>query len=354
MKIARIEAKPVSLTLREPYSIAYERVETAVNVFLQVETDGGITGYGCAAPDLAVTGETAETVMRDLLGPVETTLHGQDPLRVALLLEELGPQLRGHPSSAACVDMALHDILGKKCGLPLWKLLGGYRDCVKTSVTVGILPVSETVERVHEYRRKGFRAVKLKGGLDVEEDIERVMRVREEAGEELELRFDANQGYSHVQTLRFIRETAGARIELLEQPTPREELQLLGAVTREAPIPIMADESIMSLKDAFRLAQGELVDMVNIKIMKAGGIYGALMINAVARSAGLEVMVGCMDECELAIAAGLHFALARPNVLYADLDGFLGLEGDPTTGTVMLREGVLYPSEVPGLGYEPC
>ena len=353
MKIRKTEAYPLSLPLLEPYTIAYERVDSAANVFLRVETDGGIVGFGCAAPDLAVTGETADTVMQDLRELVEPALHGQDPLRLALLLEELRPHLKGHPSTTACVDMALHDILGKKCGLPLWKLLGGYRSCMRTSVTVGILSVDKTVERVVAHILGGFTAVKLKGGLNVEEDIERVLRVREEAGEDLELRFDANQGYTSDQALRFIRETEKARIELLEQPTPREELRQLGAVTREAPIPIMADESIMSLRDAFRLARGELVDMVNIKIMKAGGIYEALMINAVARSAGLEVMVGCMDECELAIAAGLHFALARPNVLYADLDGFMGLQGDPTAETLMLKDGVLHASDRPGLGYEP-
>jgi L-alanine-DL-glutamate epimerase-like enolase superfamily enzyme len=353
MKIRRIESYPVSLPLRDPYTIAYERVEKVVNVFLHIVTDGGIVGYGCAAPDRAVTGETWESVLQDLRNAVESVLHGQDPLRMALLLEELKPHLRVHPSTAACIDMALHDILGKVCGLPLWKLLGGYRSSMKTSVTVGILPVTETVERVLAYVRDGFTAIKLKGGLNVEEDIERVIRVREKTGNALELRFDANQGYSREQALRFIRETENACVELLEQPTPREELRMLGAVTQQAPIPIMADESVLSLKDAFRLARGELVDMVNIKIMKAGGLYEALMINAVARSAGLEVMVGCMDECELAISAGLHFALARPNVLYADLDGFMGLEGDPSGGTVMLREGVLHGSEKPGLGYQP-
>ena len=351
MKITNAEVWAVDMSLAEPYSIAYETVSKVNNVFLRIETNNGINGYGCAAPDQAVTRESAQktlTVMNDFLCPY---LKGRDPLRILKILENIRPQLKNNPSVRSAVDMALYDVLGKKAGLPLWRILGGYRNRIKTSITIGIMPLDETISYVKEYLSKGFKALKIKGGLDVEDDIERLIKVREAAGKNIEIRFDANQGFTVDETLKFVKATRSTGLELIEQPTPREDMDVLGKINREVPIPVMADESIITLRDAFRIAKREFADMINIKLAKVGGISEAIQINSVARSAGLEVMVGCMDEAALSIAAGLHFALARPNVIYADLDGHLDLLDDPSKDTVILRNGYLFPKHDPGLGF---
>jgi len=349
VRIRNLEAWRVDLALSEPYEIAYETISRAPQVFLRLTTDSHV-GYGCAAPDPEVTGEDASSVLQFLSVSAEPVLRGADALRPARILEALREPARDHSSALAAVDMALHDLLGKAAGLPVWRLLGGYRDRMRTSVTVGILPLEATVARSRGFIDRGFRCLKLKGGKDPELDAARVLAVRDAVGPAIELRFDANQGYSVEDSQRFVEATRSAKLEVFEQPTPRGESDLLGRVTESVHLPVMADESLMTLRDAFRIARHDLADMVNVKLMKVGGIAEALAVNAVARSARLEVMVGCMDESELAIAAGLHFALARPNVVYADLDGHLDLLEDPAAGTVTLRNGTLYPSDRPGLG----
>jgi len=351
MKITAVEAWPLEMRLAEPYTVAYETFEAAVNVFCRLETSTGLTGLGCAAPDQEVTGETPASVLAALDDQARPRLEGSDPLRPVMLLERLKKAgLAAHPAALAAVDMALWDLVGKAAGQPLWKLLGGFRSRIKTSVTIGILPVQETVDRARDWLDRGFRCLKIKGGLSVEEDIQRVLMVREAVGPSVELRFDANQGYGLEDALAFVAGVRAAGIELLEQPTPKDRTALLGRVTGAVPVRVMADESLLSLRDAFRLARRDLVDMVNIKLMKAGGISEALKVASLAEAARMEVMVGCMDESALGIAAGLAFALARRVVGYADLDGHLDLIGDPFAGAVRIREGVLFPSPKPGLG----
>ncbi len=350
MKITSLDCWVHKMPLAIPYSIAYETVDHCENVFMKAGTDTGITGWGCAAPDKAVTGESGETVLRIYRDIIDPLLKNADPFRYALLIEKIKKHASGNPSAMAMADMCLYDLMAKKAGEPLYKFLGGYRKKIPTSITIGILPLNETVEAARNMIRKGFNILKIKGGRNLAEDIEKVIRLRIELGKKIEIRFDANQGYSAEEAVTFIRETKKAGIGVFEQPTNRTNEDSLGSVTARVPVPVMADESLMTLGDVFRLTKKDLIDMINIKIMKVGGIYEALHINSVAKSAGVESMIGCMDESELGVAAGLHFALARSNVIYADLDGHLDLQDDPFRGMIRLKEGVLYPGEGAGLG----
>ncbi len=350
MKIVKIEYWRERFELKEPYSIAYNDYTHADNVFIKIITNNEIVGYGCAGPDYDVTKENTQTVLSACKEFIEPCIIGLDPLRISNILHKLEKVLTVHPSARAMLDMALYDILGKYSNLPVYKLLGGYRKSIKTSITIGILPVKETLVKAKEYVDKGFHILKLKGGGSLEEDIEKVLRLREIVGDKITIRFDANQGYSLDSTLEFIKSTKNAGLEILEQPIPRGFPSMLGKITDDSIIPIMADESLLNLRDIFRLTKKGLVDMVNVKLMKVGGIYEALQISAVARAGKLGIMVGCMDESALSIAAGLHYALSQPNVQYADLDGHFDLIGDPAADAVILKNGILHTNEKPGLG----
>ena len=350
MKIDRIELIPLSLKLKNPYSVAYHYFDRADHLFIRLES-GGIIGWGCMAPDVFVTGESIEKILPEITDALPDLLKGSDPFRRVKLLDRIKKHFPDYPGVRAAVDMALWDLMGHYAGLPLWKIIGGYRSRIETSVTIGICSLEETMEQAEDFLARGFNILKVKGGINPEEDAERMISLHEKWGSRIRLRFDANQGYDVPQTLDFLDRVHQVPIELLEQPTVKRDTDALGVVTNRSSVPVMADESLLSLMDAFKLARKGLVDMMNIKIMKVGGITEAVQVDSVAQSAKIKVMVGCMDESALGISAGLHFALSRKNILYADLDGHLDILDDPAEGTVILKKGCLYPSDEPGLGF---
>lgn len=350
MRILRVEVTRLPLTLRAPYTIAYETVSQVSNLVLRLITDSPHVGLGIAAPDAGVTGETCEAAEAALRTVVAPALIGEDPRRWALHIERMRGLLPTLPATRAAVDMALHDLLGKVAGQPVWRLLGGYRTELATSVTIFITPPDQAVAQARAFAAQGFRALKIKGGIDVAEDVGRVNAIRAAVGPDIELRFDANQGYTVDEAAAFFGQTRGVGLSMFEQPTPAHQLQALRAVVGLVSAPVVADESVLSLADAFRFARNDAMDMVNLKLTKVGGLDAATMINGVARAAGVQVMVGCMDECALSIASGLAFALSRRNVEFADLDGHLDFVGDPSAAAVVLDRGVLRPLDAPGFG----
>jgi len=357
LRISGMTVRRLSMTLSEPYAIAYQHIDRFDNLLVELHTVGGLVGLGVAAPDLEVTGESVAATEQALRDVVEPSVRGEDAACRLRLVEAVRDALPFSPSVRAALDLALVDLHAKAFGVPAWRMLGGYRARVATSITVGILPLAETLAMVARRVAEGFEIVKVKGGVDVDLDIMRMHAVRKRFPQ-LELRFDANCGYTSAEALHFAAEAANVGISIYEQPVSRDALESLGDVAAATGMMVMADESVMSASDCFWLGQKleadgsqSLVDMINIKLMKVGGIEDAMQVDAVARAAGIESMVGCMDECELAIAGSLAFALAQRNVTAVDLDGHFEVLGDITAGRCLtLRRGVLVPGDAPGFG----
>ncbi len=348
MQIAKVEVIPVELSLRLPYRTAYhpaiDRVEV---VFVRIETRQGQVAWGCTAFDPAITGETLEDVIRACRACADRA-YDLNPLNTEYGLEALA-QLPGTTPSALCAfDLAFHDLLGMAAGMPLYRLLGGYRNRIQTSVTIGIAPIKETVELARDRARQGFRILKIKGGLDPEDDVCRVRAVHK-AMPHLIIRLDADQGYTVRQSLDVARALEG-KLEMLEQPTPAADLDGLRQVTKHSPVPILADQSVVGPASALEVAARRAADGLSVKLATCGGLRCARQVDTIARAAKMTTMVSCVNEPALLTAAGLSLALSSPNVRYGDLDGHLDLVGDPTVPGFLLEEGWLIATDVPGLG----
>ena len=349
MQITNVELIPIQLDLRVPYRAAPHQaeVEQIDCVFVRIDTREGRVAWGCAAFDPALTGETLEQVLAACQACADRA-RDLNPLNTEFALAALEPLTESTPSARCAFDIAFYDLLGLAAGLPLHRLLGGYRYRIQTSITLSLAPEKETVEMARQRARQGFRILKLKGGLDPLEDVRRVQAVRR-ALPHLMVRLDANQGYSIQQAL----DVAGAlqgELEMLEQPTPAENLDSLAEVTRRSPVPILADESLTGPASALAIATRRAAHGLSLKLATCGGLHCGRQVDAVARAAHLATMVGCINEPALLIAAGLGLALSSPNVQYCDLDGHIDLINDPTRPGFDFQDGWLVCRDVPGLG----
>lgn len=303
----------------EPFRIAPKVSTETTNIIVRMTTDYNVVGWGESSPSERVTGETAETVVR-ALDKIAPKLIGKCPLRIEEDIEFMDSIVEGDAAAKASIDMALHDILGKTAGKQLFMLMGGYRTEVLTDVTLGIKSPKEMAGDAVHAVKKGFKVLKVKVGIDTAEDVERIKTIREAVPETVQLRIDANQGWTTRQAIEVLNKIEKFDIQFAEQPTAAEDVKGLREVRKNSPIPVMADESVHSTSDALRLIQAEAVDFINIKLMKCGGMLKGEKIAHVAEAAGIPCMIGCMGESEIGIAAGTHLAAAVKNIQFADLD----------------------------------
>ncbi len=252
--------------------------------------------------------------------------------------------------------MAMWDILGKESRLPLFKILGGKNRQLRTDMTMGIEDTKADVERRAEnFIKDGFNEIKMKTGRPGRIDYEHVKAVREIGGEQLHLKIDSNQGWNLDQSLQNARLLEPLNLVYFEQPMPKWNLDDMARLRNKINIPICADESVFDEKDAFKICKMGAADYLNIKLGKSGGIYTGLKINAVAESYGAKCMIGCFSETRLGLTAAVHLVLARPNIVFLDLDSSHCNKFDPVIGGVEFgteNKSLMNLSEKPGLGVD--
>jgi L-Ala-D/L-Glu epimerase len=351
-KIKDIRVWSADLGNSKPYTIAFKTVDEVNNAFVELHLNNGITGLGSGNPSEYVVGESFAQCMEALNGDLSFLL-GRDITEINQLHFELLQKLPRNPSARAAIDIALYDAFTKHLGVPLVSFLGQKIKSLPTSNTIGIKSVADTLSEAADYTARGFTILKVKLGKDLEEDIERLVKLREKFGKSVIIRIDANQGYTQEQTISFYKRTLALDIELIEQPLPAKQIEEMKALPPEVREKIAADESLITPADALRLVQPPLSSRIfNIKLMKCGGVSEALRIADIARVGGVDLFWGCNDESIVSITAALHAAFACSNTRYIDLDGSLDLTNDLVRGGFILENGVMRCSERPGLGVE--
>lgn len=352
MKIQRIELKHLSIPLKKPFKTALRTVTSAEDTIVVIHTDDGQRGYGEAPPTAVITGNTNGAVRGAIREAIEKALIGEEIENLERIMEKLDGAIIQNSSARAAVDMAIYDLFGKLHGLPVYKLLGGYRDRIETDITISINEPEEMKEDALSAIKKGFSALKIKVGKDIQKDIKRVKTIREAVGYGIKIRLDANQGWLPKEAVGGIRklEDAGLEIELVEQPVKAWDLEGLKFVTDHVDTPIMADESMFSPQDAFKILNMRAADLINIKLMKCGGIYHALKIVAMAETYGMECMLGSMIESKVGLTAAAHLAAAKRNITRFDLDAIFLLDEDPVIGGIRPQGPMLVLPQEAGLG----
>lgn len=354
MIIKSIEVSEILVPLVTPFKTALRTVEAVNDIVVKIISDTGEIGYGEAAPTAVITGETKESIKSAILNYIKPAIIGMEIDNLESIMEKLNSCIFKNTSAKAAVDMAIYDLYAKKLNSPLYKILGGYRSEITTDITISVNEIDQMVKDSIKAVNEGFNILKIKVGIDGEKDIERIAEIRKAVGKNVSLRVDANQGWTSKQAVKIIRalEDKDLNINLVEQPVKYWDLEGMKYVTKNTHTKILADESVFSAKDAAQIIQERAADLINIKLMKTGGIYNALKICDIAEVYGVECMIGCMLESKISVSAAANLGAARKIITMVDLDGPALCKIDPISGGPIFCGSNIKMSDKVGIGFD--
>ena len=353
MKITAIELGMLRVPLKTPFKTALRTVETVEDVVVLIRTDTGNTGYGEAPATAVITGDTHGSIIEAIRHFIAPRLIGQDVVNLNHLCTLVQTAMERNTSAKAAVEIALYDLWAQLHGAPLYQMLGGGDPVITTDITISVDYIDKMVADSLSAIERGFESLKIKVGKDIGLDIERVKAIHAAVEGRALLRLDANQGWTAKQAVHAMRtlEEAGVVLELLEQPVKAADISGLKYVTDRVNTPVMADESVFSPSQVMDLIQQRAADIINIKLMKTGGLAQALAIVDLAAAHGVGCMIGCMLEGSVAVGAAAHLAAARAGAITrVDLDGPALCVADPVAGGTRFDGPRIDPNDTPGLG----
>jgi len=359
MRITRLEAIPVRLPLKAGLTTRTAHGEHVVSqyVIVRLHTDAGLVGLGEASVAAIWSGETsrgAVAAIEQCLGPA---LVGADPLQLNALRLRMDEAIKFNPFTKSAVEMALWDLLGKASKVPVYQLLGGkVRDRIPIKMMIGAFDPPQAVELAKRFLNWGVRCLKVKVGIDPASDLARVRAVREVAGPHIPMTVDANCGWNAMTAKQMVKQLEPYGLLFVEQPIPPGDPSLLAEVRRASNLPIMADESVWTLTDAWGVTAAHAADIISVYPGKNGGIANSLEIVHVAKAAGLLCHMGSNLELGIASAAMLHLAAAVPEIASeyypADILGPNYHETDLLKQPLTLGPEFAVVPDGPGLGVE--
>ena len=353
MKITAIELGLLRVPLKTPFKTALRSVDHVEDIVVRIRTDDGASGWGGAPATAVITGDTHGSIVDAVRHYIAPKLIGREIADHNRNISLVQSALERNTSAKAAVEIALYDLFGQLHGAPTYQLLGGGDPVVSTDITISVDYIDKMVADSISAVERGFSALKIKVGKDIGVDIERVRAIHAAVEGRALLRLDANQGWTPKQAVFALQalEDSGVHLELVEQPVKARDLSGLKFVTERVHTPVMADESVFGPSEVIELIRMRAADIINIKLMKTGGLSGAIQIADIAAVHAMECMMGCMLESSVSVAAAAHLAAAKSQVITKiDLDGPSLCSHDPVISDTVFNEAEITLGTRPGFG----